>query len=93
MIFFVAAGIANMMYIIPMITAIQEVTESAVRGRVFAVRFTVVQVGILFGIAYAALATSQFVPPSSVGYAVVASGLLMVIVSSTAALIPALRRI
>ena len=93
MIFFVAAGIANMIYIIPMITAIQENTESEVRGRVFAARFTVVQVGILVGIGYASIATSQLVPPSSVGLAVLASGILMIIVSSTAALSPALRRV
>jgi MFS family permease len=93
MIFFVAAGVANMVYIIPMITAIQEVTDSEVRGRVFAARFTLVQVGVLVGIAYAAIATSQFVPAAYVGVAVVASGTLMILVAVAGAINPALRRI
>jgi hypothetical protein len=93
MIFFVAAGVANMVYIIPMITAIQEVTDSDVRGRVFAARFTLVQVGVLVGIAYASFTTSQFVPAQYVGFAVVASGVLMIIVAVAGALNPALRRI
>jgi MFS family permease len=92
MIFFVVAGVANMVYIIPMITAIQEVTDSDMRGRVFATRFTLVQLGVLFGIAYASIATSQF-PPSSVGIAVLASGVLMILVSTSAALSPVLRRV
>jgi hypothetical protein len=93
MIFFAVAGMANMVYIIPMITAIQEVTDPEMRGRVFAVRFSLVQVGILLGIAYAAIATSQLVPRSSVGIAVLVSGVLMIIVSCTAAFSPVLRRV
>jgi MFS family permease len=93
MIFFVVAGVANMAYIIPMITAIQEVTDSEMRGRVFAARFTLVQLGILLGIAYASIATSQLVPRSSVGIAVLASGVLMIIVSCTAAFSPVLRHV
>jgi len=93
MIFFVAAGVANMVYIIPMITAIQEVTDSSVRGRVFAARFTLVQIGVLVGIAYASIATSQFLPPALVGMAVVASGLLMIVVAIVGAITPDLRRI
>jgi MFS family permease len=92
-VFFIAAGAANMVYLIPMITATQEATGTEIRGRVFAARFTLVQVGILVGIAYAAVVSSQVLPIASVSVALAASGVLMVIVSSGAALTPAIRRI
>jgi hypothetical protein len=92
MTFFVAAGIANTMYLIPMTTAIQEVTESKIRGRVFAARFALIQLGLLVGVGAAGLATSS-ISPIPVAAAVIASGLLMILVSSGAALAPALRRI
>jgi putative nucleotidyltransferase with HDIG domain len=95
MIFLVVAGIANMVYLIPMITAVQEVTDTSIRGRVFAARFALVQAGILVGIGYATLMTSGVLPGgvNAAGVAVLLSGLLMVIVSSIAALSPALRRV
>jgi HD-GYP domain-containing protein (c-di-GMP phosphodiesterase class II)/MFS family permease len=93
MIFFVVAGIANMMYLIPMITAIQEVTETGIRGRVFAARFSVVQAGILVGIGYATLMTTVVLPAGSAGIAVLLSGLLMILVSSIAGFSPALRKV
>ncbi len=93
MIFFVVAGIANMVFLVPMITAIQEVTETEVRGRVFAARFTVVQAGILVGIGYATLMTSTLLTVSAAGFAVLLSGLLMILVSSIAAFSPALRKV
>jgi hypothetical protein len=93
MIFLVVAGIANMVYLIPMITAVQEVTDTSIRGRVFAARFTVVQAGILVGIGYATLTTSVLLPVSAAGVAVVLSGVLMIVVSAVAALSPALRRV
>ena len=95
MIFLVVAGIANMVYLIPMITAVQEVTDTSIRGRVFAARFALVQAGILVGIGYATLMTSVLLPGgvSAAGIAVLLSGVLMVIVSSIAALSPALRHV
>src|SRR5258708_27617881 len=93
MIFFVVAGIANMVFLVPMITAIQEVTETEVRGRVFAARFTVVQAGILVGIAYATFMTSSLLTVSAAGLAVLLSGLLMILVSSIAGFSPALRKV
>jgi MFS family permease len=93
MIFFAVAGIANMIYLIPMITAIQEVTETEIRGRVFAARFSVVQAGILVGIGYATLMTSAFLPAGSAGIAVLLSGLLMILVSSIAGFSSALRKV
>jgi HD-GYP domain-containing protein (c-di-GMP phosphodiesterase class II)/MFS family permease len=92
-VFFVAAGAANMVYLIPMITATQEATGTEIRGRVFAARFTLVQVGILVGIGYAAVVSSQLLPIASVSVALAASGILMVVVSSGAALTPAIRKI
>jgi hypothetical protein len=93
MIFFVVAGIANMIYLIPMITAIQEVTETEIRGRVFAARFSVVQAGILVGIGYATLTTSVLGTAKSAGLAVLLSGILMIVVSARAGLSPALRKV
>jgi HD-GYP domain-containing protein (c-di-GMP phosphodiesterase class II)/MFS family permease len=92
MVFFVAAGVANMVYLIPMITAIQESTDTEFRGRVFAARFAVVQLGVLVGIGYASLVTSGFFQASSVNLALAASGGVMVLVSSAAALTPSLRK-
>jgi len=82
-----------MMYLIPMITAIQEVTETGIRGRVFAARFSVVQAGILVGIGYATLMTTVVLPAGSAGIAVLLSGLLMILVSSIAGFSPALRKV
>jgi HD-GYP domain-containing protein (c-di-GMP phosphodiesterase class II)/MFS family permease len=95
MIFLVVAGISNMVYLIPMITAVQEVTETSIRGRVFAARFALVQAGILVGIGYATAMTSGLLPGgvNAAGFAVVLSGLLMVVVSSIATLSPALRHV
>ena len=93
MIFLVVAGIANMIYLIPMITVVQEVTETEIRGRVFAARFSVVQAGILVGIGYATLMTSVFLPAGSAGIAVLLSGLLMILVSSIAGFSPAIRKV
>jgi MFS family permease len=92
-IFFIAAGVANMMYLIPMITAIQEVTETETRGRVFAARFTSVQLGVLIGIAYASLSTSVLGSRGSVGTAVLGAGLLMILVSISAGFSSALRKV
>ena len=92
MIFLAAAGVANTMYLIPMTTAIQELTASNIRGRVFAARFAMIQLGVLLGVAVAGLATSN---PSSnrVAAAVIVSGVFMIVVGSGAALSPTLRRI
>ena len=93
MIFFGIAGVANMVFLIPMITAIQEITESEMRGRVFAARFTVVRLGYLVGIGYASLLTATVFPHSRVGFAVLTSGLLMIVVSGIAAVSPGLRKV
>jgi MFS family permease len=93
MIFFGIAGVANMVFLIPMITAIQEVTESEMRGRIFAARFTVVRLGYLVGIGYASLLISTIFPHKQVGLAVLTSGLLMILVSGVAALSPGLRKV
>ena len=92
MILFVAAGVANAVYLVPMTTAIQEITDSSVRGRVFAARFGIIQLGFLIGVGIAGLATSDL-SPVPVSVAVIASGILMILVTSGAALSPALRRV
>jgi len=93
MLFFGIAGIANMVFLIPMITAIQEVTESEMRGRIFAARFTVVRLGYLVGIGYASILTATVFPHAQVSLAVLTSGVLMVVVSTVAALSPGLRKV
>jgi MFS family permease len=93
MVFFAIAGVANMVFLIPMVTAIQEITESEMRGRVFAARFTVIRLGYLVGIAYASLLTATIFPHAQVGFAVLTSGILMIAVSTVAALSPGLRKI
>ena len=93
MVFLAAGGVANMIYLIPMVTVIQENTDSEIRGRVFAARYTVVQVGVLIGLAYAGIATSSTSPGSAVGPALLATGVFMVAVSAVASLAPALRKV
>jgi hypothetical protein len=63
------------------------------RGRVFAARFTVIRLGYLVGIAYASLLTATVFPHAQVGFAVLTSGILMIAVSTVAALSPGLRKI
>ncbi|HEV1996926.1 MAG TPA: MFS transporter [Candidatus Dormibacteraeota bacterium] len=87
------AGVANMVYFVPMVTAIQENTEPQVRGRIFATRFTVVQVGVLLGAGYATLATSVVLPQAAAGLAVVGSGALMIVVAAWAGLASPIRKL
>jgi MFS family permease len=93
LIFLAAGGLANMIYLIPMGTLIQENTDTEIRGRVFAARYTVVQLGVLIGLGYAVLATSPNAPGSSVGPALLATGVFMVAVAAIASLSPALRKV
>jgi MFS family permease len=92
MVFLVVGGVANMAYLIPMMTTIQEQTPAEIRGRVFATRFTLIQVGIVVGQLYAALATLR-VDPGMVGLVVVSVGGVMMLVSAIAALSPSLRKV
>lgn len=89
MIFLAAGGVANLVYFIPMITAIQEVTDRQFMGRVMAARFTLVQVGVLFGTVYAGLITA-LVP---VGMAVVISGAIIILVTFLSASSTALHKV
>ncbi|MGI8610470.1 MAG: MFS transporter [Candidatus Dormibacteria bacterium] len=91
--FLALGGIANMVYFVPMVTAIQENTEPHIRGRIFATRFTVVQVGVLLGAGYATLTTSTLLPQSAAGIAVVGSGVLMIAVSAWAGLASPIRKL
>jgi putative nucleotidyltransferase with HDIG domain len=91
--FLVIAGVANMVYIVPMLTSIQEVTDSAMRGRVFAARFTAVQVGVLLGAAYASVSTSVILPQASAGLAVAGTGFLMIVVGLWAGLLSPIRKL
>jgi hypothetical protein len=93
MIFFFAGGIANVVFVIPMITAIQEVTDAPVRGRVFAARFALVQIGILVGTAYASLAISQLPAGDGASVGVILSGGLMILVAVAFSFSAALRSI
>ncbi len=92
-IFFLAAGVANAVYLVSMITAIQELVDSGMRGRIFSVRFSMVEVGKLVGIGYAALITAQLFPGKAVPLAVVSAGSLLIVVSIGAALSPQLRKV
>ena len=56
----VGVGIANMFFIVPMITILQRRTEDAVRGRVFAVRITISRVATVLGFAGAGIAAQRF---------------------------------
>jgi HD-GYP domain-containing protein (c-di-GMP phosphodiesterase class II)/predicted MFS family arabinose efflux permease len=91
--FLVVGGVANMVYLVPMLTSIQELTDSAVRGRVFAARFTMVQVGILVGAAYATITTAAVLPQSAAGIAVAGTGILMIVVAVWAGLYSPIRRL
>ncbi|MHB8507282.1 MAG: MFS transporter [Candidatus Dormibacteria bacterium] len=94
MVFLAGAGIANMIYVIPMITAIQTSTESRVRGRVFALRSTLVQLGVLAGAAYAGIATSAaFGGNGTAGGALAFSGLAMVLVAIGASTSKTMRQV
>lgn len=93
MIFFFAGGIANVVFVIPMITAIQEVTDAPIRGRVFAARFALVQIGILVGTAYASLAISQLPAGDGASVGVILSGGLMILVAVVFSFSAALRSI
>jgi MFS family permease len=82
LIFLAGVGAANMVYIIPMITALQTTTETRVRGRVFALRLSLIQLGMLVGAAYASVATIPlFGGNSGAAVALAISGLAMVIVA------------
>lgn len=91
--FLAVGGVANMVYLIPMLTSIQELTESSVRGRVMAARFTTVQLGVLVGAAYASVATSKTLPVPGVALAVVGTGVLMLAAGAWAAVASPLRRL
>ena len=56
----VTVGIANVFFIVPMMTILQQRTEDATRGRVFAVRVTVSRVATVLGFAGAGLAAQRF---------------------------------
>jgi MFS family permease len=74
-----AGGIANQYFGVPMLTMLQTHTESATRGRVFAVRTTIARVASVIGLAGAGLAAQAYgvVPVTVVlGALIVAIGLL-----------------
>ena len=89
-ILFVIGGLANAFYQVPLITLVQEAAGSEVRGRVVAARYSLVQIGSLVGIGYAAIASS--INGSTVGLLVVSAGVIMFVVSSGAAVSASLRR-
>ena len=91
--FLVVGGVCNMVYIIPMMTAIQEATDSKMRGRVFAARFTAVQVGVLIGALYASVSTGIVLAQNQAGVAVAASGFLMIAVALWAGLASPIRKL
>ncbi|HXA41962.1 MAG TPA: MFS transporter [Candidatus Solibacter sp.] len=91
-IFLAGGGVANMIYVIPMVTLLQENTDSEIRGRVFAARFTVIQIGILVGLAYAGIATSGSSPGNTVGPALLISGVFMLVITLMLSLQSSLRR-
>ncbi len=91
-IFLAGGGVANVIYLIPMVTLLQEHTDSEVRGRVFAARFTVVQLGILVGLAYAGIATSGAAPGATVGPALLATGVFILGITAALSLSNSLRR-
>jgi putative nucleotidyltransferase with HDIG domain len=94
LLFLAVAGAANMIYVIPMITAIQTSTESQIRGRVFAVRLTLVQLGMLAGAAYAAIATAPaFGGNGAASTALAISGAAMVLVALGAATSKTIRQL
>ena len=93
MIFFFAGGVANVVFVIPMITAIQEVTEAQLRGRVFAARFTLIQLGVLLGTLYASLAIARLPSGDGASLGVVLSGALMILVATGFSFSSALRKI
>ncbi len=55
-----AVGIANTFFFVPMITIMQSRTEDSTRGRVFAVRETVVRIATVIGLAGAGAAAQAF---------------------------------
>jgi putative nucleotidyltransferase with HDIG domain len=91
--FLVVGGVANMVYLVPLLTAIQEHTDSLMRGRIFAARFTMVQIGVLVGAAYATLMTSVVLPQAAAGVAVVGTGAMMMLVATWAGLFSPIRRL
>ena len=85
-IFLAGVGIGNMIYLIPLMTAMQTNTDRAVRGRVFALRATLVQLGILAGAVYASAATSSAVGGvGAANLALAISGIAMMVVALGAA--------
>ena len=82
-----------MVYLVPMLTAIQEVTDSHMRGRVFAARFTAVQGGVLIGAIYASLSTGVFLAQSQAGIAIAGTGLLMIAVALWAGINSPIRKL
>lgn len=91
--FLVVGGVANMVYLVPMLTAIQEHTDSQMRGRIFAARFTMVQIGVLLGAGYATVTTSFVLPQTAAGIAVVGTGAMMIAVATWAGLFSPIRRL
>ncbi|HCG02948.1 MAG TPA: hypothetical protein DEV93_20690 [Chloroflexi bacterium] len=91
-IFLAGGGVANMIYLIPMVTLLQENTDSEIRGRVFAARFTLIQLGILVGLGYAGIATSGSSAGSAVGPALLISGIFMLVITGLLSLSTSLRR-
>jgi len=81
-----------MIYLIPMVTLLQENTDSEIRGRVFAARFTLIQLGILVGLGYAGIATSGSSAGSAVGPALLISGIFMLVITGLLSLSTSLRR-
>jgi MFS family permease len=91
-IFLAGGGVANMIYLIPMVTLLQENTDSEIRGRVFAARFTVIQLGILVGLGYAGIATSGSAPGNAVGFALFTTGVFMLTITGVLSSSTSLRR-
>jgi HD-GYP domain-containing protein (c-di-GMP phosphodiesterase class II)/MFS family permease len=91
-IFLAGGGVANMIYLIPMVTLLQENTDSEIRGRVFAARFTLIQLGILAGLGYAGIATSGSAAGSAVGPALLITGIFMLVITGLLSLSTSLRR-
>jgi MFS family permease len=83
------SGFTNTLYYIPAITATQEASEDAYRGRVMAGRSTVIQVGFLVGLTAGAILSGVV----GVSQVFVISGTLLMVAALLAAVVPAIRNL
>ena len=92
MIFFAGAGLCNLVFLIPIVELIRDVTDAQNRARVYAARFTIIQLGVLLGVIYAAIIVTQ-VPSASPQLALFFTGAVIALVSAIFGAAPTMRRI